>query len=266
MKRNVYITTAIIFFNLYCLSAQNIAVEYLVKENKNNSLTSTEYKCVLVIKGSESIYFNPKADASQFRHNANATEIETSNRTLVKFDDNTYGEIKNELVYKNYKIDSLIFNESMVNKKVVVAEAIDLFKWTVIPGSDSVILGYKCHLATSTFRGRKYEAYFSSTLNAFGGPWKFDGLPGLVLAARSIDNYFVLTPMKITLNDRSFSVYNPYKSSKEIMSWGDFVTQFEKKLQQILKLMKSKSEPGEQGTIKITDRIEDLGIKELSFN
>jgi Protein of unknown function (Porph_ging). len=43
------------------------------------------------------------------------------------------------------------------------------------------ILDYPCLKATTFFRGRDYEAWFTKVIPINDGPWKFHGLPGLIL-------------------------------------------------------------------------------------
>jgi hypothetical protein len=43
------------------------------------------------------------------------------------------------------------------------------------------ILNQICQKATCIFRGRNYEAWFAQGINVSEGPWKFNGLPGLIL-------------------------------------------------------------------------------------
>ena len=54
-------------------------------------------------------------------------------------------------------------------------------QWTVVADSVKRILDYSCKLATCNFRGRTYFAWFTADLPYHEGPWKFSGLPGLIL-------------------------------------------------------------------------------------
>lgn len=248
------------------INAQNLAVEYLVNINTSNSITSTEIKYNLIMSGNESLYFNSTADISQFKNSPNAIEIKKEDgRRLVQLDDNSFVDIIQDQFYKSYVKNVLFYNDRLVNKKTIVTESLNIMKWNIVSGKDSLILGYKCQKAYTDFRGRRYEAFFSSTLYPNGGPWKFDGLPGLILSVRSTDNYFVIRPLKLILNYKVEKLSNPYLGEKGVLTWDQFVLQFEDKLKKILKQLQSDPDAG-SGSIKITDRIEDLGIKDFSFN
>lgn len=58
--------------------------------------------------------------------------------------------------------------------------------WQLEDGTD-IICGYACSVATVEFRGRKWKAWFADNLPIPEGPFKFYGLPGLILKMESFD-------------------------------------------------------------------------------
>ena len=57
-----------------------------------------------------------------------------------------------------------------------------LFEWQLLEG-DTVICNYPCKKAKTDFRGRTWIVWHTPLLPYSDGPWKFCGLPGLVLDA-----------------------------------------------------------------------------------
>ena len=56
-------------------------------------------------------------------------------------------------------------------------------QWEVIADSTKTILGYECLMATTAYHGREWTAWFAPEIPVQDGPWKFAGLPGLILKA-----------------------------------------------------------------------------------
>ena len=54
-----------------------------------------------------------------------------------------------------------------------------------------MVLGYVCKRATTHYRGRDWEVYYTSEIPLNRGPWKLWGLPGLITRATDADHYFL---------------------------------------------------------------------------
>lgn len=80
---------------------------------------------------------------------------------------------------KNILSQSSIFKDGAV-KPCVVLEQTGSVNWEI---SDEFkkIGSFSVQKATSTFRGRNYTAWFTTEIPIPIGPWKFHGLPGLIL-------------------------------------------------------------------------------------
>ena len=62
-------------------------------------------------------------------------------------------------------------------------------KWTLAQDT-ATISGYHCQKATCRFHGRNFEAWFTPEVPLSYGPWKFGGLPGLIVKVYDTDSYY----------------------------------------------------------------------------
>ena len=69
-------------------------------------------------------------------------------------------------------------------------ENIPLQNWK-ISNDTLTVAGYLCQKATCTLRGRNYTAWFTMDIPIPNGPWKFGGLPGLILKVYDDDRLYV---------------------------------------------------------------------------
>lgn len=70
------------------------------------------------------------------------------------------------------------------------------------------ILGYVVHRATTHLGGRKWEAWFCRELPFADGPYKFSGLPGLVLEVSSEDKEYKFTANGIEQSKQNIVMLN----------------------------------------------------------
>ena len=72
-----------------------------------------------------------------------------------------------------------------------------VFNWELKEGNQK-IMGYNCQPATTHFAGRDYTAWFTMELPINAGPYKFNGLPGIILKVEESNKYFVWTAIGIS--------------------------------------------------------------------
>ncbi len=70
--------------------------------------------------------------------------------------------------------------------RYVYEEPLNPVKWKLETGT-ATVCGYQCRKATTSFRGRNWTAWYAPDVPIDNGPWKFGGLPGLILKVESDD-------------------------------------------------------------------------------
>lgn len=128
-------------------------------------------------------------------------EIKTiRHKTNSDFDMAEYQEVQGNYFVNSYKGENAELFKNRLNNEIVSIDITDLesFKcveqlnpqdWQFTTDTLSV-LGYLCQKATAIFRGREYEAWFTTEIPIKEGPWKLYGLPGLILKASTNDGLF----------------------------------------------------------------------------
>ena len=121
-----------------------------------------------------------------------------------------------------YTLDKV---SDMSETSIFLDEEISPQEWTI--DSDTCrILDYLCYRATTKFRGREYEVFFTPEIPINEGPWKLYGLPGLILAAKTSDGIFSFQAIGIQkVNDKSISIPDGKNSEvcKDLKQYQQFV-------------------------------------------
>jgi GLPGLI family protein len=89
------------------------------------------------------------------------------------------GNVKTILFF-NYPTEKITVIER-ITEFYEYTENIENIKWQLISNETKEILGHICKKATCRFRGRDYEAWYAPDIPVNRGPYKFSGLPGLIL-------------------------------------------------------------------------------------
>ncbi|MDR1552253.1 MAG: GLPGLI family protein [Prevotellaceae bacterium] len=94
-------------------------------------------------------------------------------------------------IYVNYPENKTTFdgNATGTFKYVEYIEDFEIPKWTVHKETQK-ILSHPCRKATCRFRGRDYTAWYATDIPVSRGPYKFAGLPGLILKIADTENLY----------------------------------------------------------------------------
>lgn len=92
-------------------------------------------------------------------------------------------------VFKNHPNGKITTIDNVFTDVYTYTEAFDLFDW-VLTGEKDSISGYECQKATTTFAGRDWIAWFSPEIPVSDGPYKFHGLPGLIIRVYDTNHHY----------------------------------------------------------------------------
>lgn len=107
----------------------------------------------------------------------------------------TYDFSSTESLMENLSSNRLDFYGRVFIDNFVYHEPIPVMNWELVDSTKEVC-GYLCHMATCSFRGRKWIAWYSEIPQSVG-PWKLNGLPGLILEVKTTDNDHRFTAIAI---------------------------------------------------------------------
>jgi GLPGLI family protein len=159
-----------------------------------------------------------------------------------------------ELLIKDYSRSSMCLIDYIFQKKFYVKDSLHPMIWEY-QTDQKKILGYYCRAAVTFFRGRNYMAYYTPDLSMKGGPWKFGGLPGLILEVVSLDAHYSFRATGIQQGEPVYiSDFDLHEN--EQLSWQEYCHQTIYTINQYVRYMQSVSnDPGSQVNLRV-DRAE----------
>ena len=222
----IIMKTKIIFvFYFFCNSifAQQIIFEYSQKINRPSDDLNLKYQ--LIMEDDKSL--------AKVKDIKDITQIENHidfdfggiNDSVVSYvyknqDFPRFVRISEEKIFKSYSENQMFVStpDNFKENHKVIKDSLDIFKWEFLEDvNDTIILNFHCKKAKTRFRGRDYVAYYSNEIANFGGPWKFDGLPGFIVKIYSIDGFIDINPISIKINPNYVSIIkNPFENKKFI--------------------------------------------------
>lgn len=127
------------------------------------------------------------------------------------------------------------------SRTVIVEEKIQPVDWKLFQEFKS-IGGLQCQKATGRFRGRDYTVWFSRQIPSRLGPWKLNGLPGLILEAKDATNEVMFYATQVNFPYNAEKAIMPQINDKrfEIITLEEYVGEKRNQVDQMVSLVNSK--------------------------
>ena len=190
---NLIMKNQILLLFLVCNSimfAQNTEFIYEYKFVPDSTDRNSVVKEMMVL----SIFKNKSQYYSLDRYLSDSLVLDQEKRNLpIDFPEK---KMIRDRVLKDLDKKQTTFVTHVASTEYKVDQQIDL-NWTLQP-EFSEVLNYKVQKAITNFGGRKWTAWFSTELPIQDGPFKFQGLPGLILKLEdsSLSHQFELFAIK----------------------------------------------------------------------
>ena len=191
----IFFSVSILFFH-YKASAQVQPYEYLYnieykltyQSDSTNSASIKEEYMTLRIGKEQSIFCSQRlliVDSAQ------SVEFSKGNKLGVGFDFlNKYGTRYYQTIFKNAD-EFIVYDKaaSYVPYTYIYNEPKTVMHWDVL--NDTLSIGdIMCQKAKTQFGGREWVAWFAPSIPLNDGPYKFCGLPGLILKVSDVQKYW----------------------------------------------------------------------------
>ena len=123
----------------------------------------------------------------------------------------TFGRTVSFAVYKHLPaMNELTYTDEIFRYLYYYEQELPAIDWQM-QDADSVVCGYSCSKAVGEWRGRRWTVWYSMDIPIDDGPWKLQGLPGLILHAEDAQGDFFFTCVGIE------------EKRSPIILWGDYM-------------------------------------------
>ena len=156
--------------------SQNTRFVYQVSMKTDSTAAPKIENAYLDISTEKSIFYGEKR---MKRDSTIRQAMETRN---FNFDRNSMEQFRTAITYsieKNHATKTISYKDRIARDQYWYDED-RTFNWKILP--ETVKIGeYETQKAETTFAGRKWFAWFTQDLPFIDGPYKFSGLPGLIV-------------------------------------------------------------------------------------
>lgn len=113
-----------------------------------------------------------------------------------------FDSIEPTTFFKFTNSNHIYYNDYVGGTEYFIKDTLPVQNWELIANETKEILGYICNKAKLKYRGSEFTAFYTSEIPTTFGPWKFTGLPGLILEITLDDD--------VTFNWKATKILYPY--------------------------------------------------------
>ena len=182
------LTFLLIFFTTICI-AQKLSdkFEYKVTYKLTYKLDSTNLdesksEYMILFAGDELSKFSSRAVTLSKTYEISGNSGYTPPQVVSEFHYRILKQPESGKIFYTLKIPKM-------NDRFFYTEELDQFEWQILPVTKS-IKDYKVQKAKTSFKGRDYIAWFTPEIPISEGPYKFNGLPGLILEIADTEKHW----------------------------------------------------------------------------
>ena len=187
---------------------------YRMCEEHKNPESVRGFEMVLEIGNLYSKFYNPDQGYTDSLYVARINEPRSTVRQAQSSGLSTHS-FCDYYIFKNYPISgTTTFFASIAFGEPHKVEEELAFNWEIDNDATGVVLGMNCKKATCRYAGRDYEAWFAPEIPISDGPYKFSGLPGLIVNLQDSDKEHVFELREIKkVNSKPMYMYIPSTTS-----------------------------------------------------
>lgn len=197
MHRYFLILLLFSFTFLFCQQKNNKSIselevkyEYSFVRDTTDIEPSHRFKELMLLdfNSNSSLFYSQQYASAREAIKKATTAAQTSSNIEIRAADLP----KYKVGYSVYRDGSKIYFTSNINRDYFTFENTYL-QWNTNYKDVKTILGYKCNKATTKFGNRVYTAWYTKSIPISEGPYRFKGLPGLILEIADENKYHSFT-------------------------------------------------------------------------
>lgn len=257
MKKYFFCFLLLLYASL-CFSQYGTAIYEVVYSPKN--LIPHEYEGVLNFGDNKSLFVYEKVVYANEQRKDTIIDGQITLMMHRGANSDKYGKY----IYLDLTSNSLIARDFIVRKPFIYSDSIPKIKWSIEEKNTKKVGNYICQGATCMFYGRNYEVWFAPGIPIMAGPWKLQGLPGLIMEARSTDDEVLFRLKRFTIGPKKMEIHPEGDGEKLNKGYAEFRALQDKKAEDAFKNFQANVNVYSKPGLKVVAKSTKLSRFELS--